>query len=142
MRLATLAFSLLLTACPAPTTAGPAPSGTTPAASAEKGSVSEVDIATFAKKKEAGEVPLVVDVRTDDEYAAGHVAGTVHIPLDQIGSRLAELESHKAQPVYVICQSGARSARASKILAADGYQAVNVQGGTGGWIAAGHPVEK
>ena len=122
---------------PATETPAEAPAAEAPSAKAP----TEVDIPTFFAKKEAGEVPILVDVRTDDEWKAGHVPGAVHIPMDQIQSRLSELEEHKDGEIYVICASGGRSGRVSTQLRKDGYQAVNVQGGTNGWKAAGHPVE-
>lgn len=89
---------------------------------------------------DAGKVPLILDVRTVDEYAAGHVAQTRHIPLDTLESRLAELEAHKGAEIYVICQSGRRSERASQLLLSKGFTPVNVEGGTGAWVSAGLPV--
>lgn len=117
----------------------PADAPATPQAPA--GSTRDVDIATFASDRDAGKVPVVVDVRTQKEWDGGHVPGAVHIPMDEIEGRLAELDSYKAGDVYLICQSGGRSGRVAKTLAASGYSAVNVDGGTGGWIDAGHPVE-
>ena len=92
---------------------------------------------------EAGKVPLLLDVRTDEEYAAGHVAQARQIPLDTLESRLAELEAHKGAEIYVICQSGVRSGRserASQLLLSKGFTPVNVEGGVGAWVNAGMPV--
>jgi rhodanese-related sulfurtransferase len=55
---------------------------------------------------------------------------------------MAELSSHKEGPVYLICESGGRSARASELLTAAGYAAVNIDGGTYAWREAGLPTEK
>ncbi len=101
----------------------------------------EVDIQAFHAAYEAGEVPLLVDVRTPEEWEAGHVPGAVHIPMREIQGRLAELEPHKSDPIYVICASGGRSSRVSEMLRSQGFKAVNVAGGTNGWKAAGYPVE-
>lgn len=84
---------------------------------------------------------MVVDVRTPEEYAGGHVPGAVNLPLDALGARMDELGAHRDGEVYLICQSGRRSARAAELLSAAGYTAVNVEGGTAAWRAAGHPVE-
>ena len=84
----------------------------------------------------------MVDVRTPKEYAEGHVPGAQSIPLDQLPARMTELSSHKDAPIYLICESGGRSARASDLLTAAGYQAVNIDGGTYAWREAGLPTEK
>jgi rhodanese-related sulfurtransferase len=85
--------------------------------------------------------PFLIDVRTADEYASGHVPGARNIPLDQLESRLSELEPHRGDDVWVVCHSGSRSARASRLLASAGFRTINVEGGTSAWIAAGHPTE-
>jgi len=81
----------------------------------------------------------VVDVREPDEFATGHVPDAVNIPLGQLPERLGDLP---AAPVYLICQSGGRSAKATELLTGRGVDAINVEGGTSAWIAAGYPVEK
>jgi rhodanese-related sulfurtransferase len=80
----------------------------------------------------------LLDVREDDEWAAGHAPDAVHIPLGQLGGRTAEIPQD--QIVYVICRSGARSARAAQALVGAGWQAVNVAGGMQDWAAAGRPM--
>jgi len=82
-------------------------------------------------------VPLV-DVREEYEFAEGHVPGAVNLPMSTIGSRLDELPD---EPFDVICKVGGRSGRVVEALAARGYDATNVDGGTDEWIAAGYPVQ-
>jgi rhodanese-related sulfurtransferase len=77
----------------------------------------------------------LLDVREDDEWAAGHVPHATHIPLGQLGSRTAELPQDRQ--IYVICRSGMRSARAAQALSGAGWQAANVAGGMQDWAAAG-----
>ncbi len=77
----------------------------------------------------------ILDVREDDEWAAGHVPGATHIPLGELGQRTAEIPSD--QKVYVICRSGHRSGRATQALDGAGWQAVNVTGGMQQWAAQG-----
>jgi rhodanese-related sulfurtransferase len=89
----------------------------------------------------AAEVPadaLLLDVREHDEWDAGHVAGAVHIPLGELGARYTEIE--RDQPLFVICRSGHRSARAAQALAGAGWDARNVADGMMGWQAAGRPM--
>ena len=80
-----------------------------------------------------------VDVRTPAEFAAGHAARTRNIPLDELPANLDKLE--KAEPVYLICKSGARSKKAAQILVDNGFkQAIGISGGTDAWAAAGLPM--
>jgi rhodanese-related sulfurtransferase len=80
----------------------------------------------------------LLDVREDDEWAAGHVPGATHIPLGQLGARTDELP--RENQIYVICRSGMRSARAAQALTGAGWQALNVAGGMQDWAAAGRPM--
>ncbi len=89
----------------------------------------------------ATEVPedaVLLDVREDDEWAAGHAEGAVHIPMGDVPARLAEVP--EGDPLYVVCRSGGRSARVAAWLDRNGYDAVNVGDGMGGWQAAGRPM--
>jgi rhodanese-related sulfurtransferase len=81
--------------------------------------------------------PVVIDVREPDEYAGGHAPGAVNIPLGQLEDRLSEIPA--TEDVYVICQSGRRSALATDALVARGFSATNIDGGTSAWIQAGLP---
>ncbi|MEJ7585616.1 MAG: rhodanese-like domain-containing protein [Acidimicrobiales bacterium] len=80
----------------------------------------------------------VIDVREPDEYEAGHVPGAVLIPLAEIADRVGEVPGN--EPVYVICQSGGRSLRATEFLAAEGLDVTNVAGGTKAWVESGREV--
>ena len=71
---------------------------------------------------------LLVDVREPDEYAAGHVPGSVNLPLSQIRSAEQTL-TDKSQPLFVYCLSGGRSSQATAQLTRMGYQAVTNIGG-------------
>ncbi len=104
---------------------------------AEAESAAEVDLDQFAAEHSDG--AFVLDVREDDEYAAGHVPGAVHVPMAQVPQQLAELPQDRR--VLVICQSGNRSRQVVEFLRAQGVDAVNVAGGTGGWAARGWPLE-
>lgn len=73
-----------------------------------------------------GSVTLL-DTRTDMEYEAGHIPGTIHIPLDELRERLTELDP--AKPVYVNCFSGLRSYIACRILTQNGFDCYNLSGG-------------
>jgi rhodanese-related sulfurtransferase len=117
--------------------AGSPATSTAPAAA----TVRDIDVATLKADLDRGAVSLLVDVRTPGEFAGGHVPGARNIPLDELDARLGEFGAADSE-VYVICQSGGRSARASAALAAKGLHPVNVTGGTGAWVSAGLPVEE
>jgi rhodanese-related sulfurtransferase len=80
---------------------------------------------------------VVLDVREDDEWVAGHVEGSVHIPLMQLGDRCAELPPGQT---LVVCRVGSRSAYAAAYLLQQGYDAVNLAGGLVAWQQAGRPL--
>jgi rhodanese-related sulfurtransferase len=84
---------------------------------------------------------LLLDVRSREEYRAGHAPGARNIPVDRLAERLRELPSSKQ--VLTICQSGGRSARAAATLAGHGLHDVcDVRGGMSAWQRAGLPVER
>ena len=84
------------------------------------------------------EAALLLDVREDDEWQAGHAPGAQHIPLGQLGARFEELPKDRA--IVAICRVGGRSARATEALRGAGYDVVNLTGGMRAWAAAGKPV--
>lgn len=81
----------------------------------------------------------LIDVRTPGEFASVHATRAESAPLGELGGLIASLGLPTDQPVYVICQSGGRSMRACGMLRAQGYDAVNVSGGTGAWVRSGLP---
>jgi rhodanese-related sulfurtransferase len=74
-----------------------------------------------------------LDVRTESEYASGHIPNSLHIPLQEIQGRISELENIKDKNIIVYCRSGARSSMASKSLIKNGYNVLNLSGGISGW---------
>ena len=91
-----------------------------------KGVVKQFRIEDVGGLPRDGSVTLL-DARTPQEYAAGHIEGFRNIPVDELRQRLEEIAPGK--PVYVICQSGLRSYIACRILAGHGYEAHNFSGG-------------
>ncbi|HEY1625901.1 MAG TPA: rhodanese-like domain-containing protein [Streptosporangiaceae bacterium] len=81
---------------------------------------------------------FLLDVREDDEWAAGHAPEATHVRLGDLAARTAEVP--RDSEVYVICRSGARSAYAAQMLASQGWHAVNVADGMTGWAVAGRPM--
>jgi hydroxyacylglutathione hydrolase len=83
----------------------------------------------------------VVDVRSANEWAGGHLPGAMHIPLGYLAERAFEIPRMK--PVVLQCQAGARSAIAASVLERLGFANVlNLEGGFSGWAGAGLPVEE
>jgi rhodanese-related sulfurtransferase len=80
----------------------------------------------------------VFDVREPFEYVGGHAPAAVNLPLSEFVDRVAEVP--RDETVYIICESGGRSAQATQWLEDQGYRAVNVTGGTSAWRSAGLPV--
>jgi phage shock protein E len=72
---------------------------------------------------------IVVDVRTKGEYSAGHIKGSINIPLDQLPNQLAKLD--KDSTIITCCASGMRSGSAKSILLSSGYKKVYNGGGWG-----------
>ena len=89
------------------------------------------------------EKALVIDVCSAAEFAAGHVKGAVHVPLDELATRLESVAKNKAQPLIMVCASGIRSKRAQATAQKLGYEKVHsLQGGLTAWKEANLPVAK
>ncbi len=89
------------------------------------------------------EKAVVVDVCEPTEFAAGHIAGAKNIPLGELEAKLGNAVKNKTVPVILVCQSGARSARAVATAKKLGYEnAQSLGGGLKAWAAANFPVEK
>ena len=85
----------------------------------------------------------IVDVRSAEEFAKGHLRDAKNIPLADLSARIGELEKSKARSVVVVCQTGARSDKAVRQLAAAGFSdVVALDGGVAAWQAAGLPIAK
>jgi rhodanese-related sulfurtransferase len=128
-------LALALTAC--------APGPTAPAAAAQVSIDqlgSDVDVATVNALRGRNDV-VILDVREQSEYDAGHIPGVTLIPLNDVPNRLNEIPKDK--PVIVTCRSGNRSGQATDFLRQQGYTNVhNMTGGINAWQQAGYPVEK
>src|SRR5256714_3054898 len=84
---------------------------------------------------------VVLDVRDDDEFAEGHIPGSVHLPYGHLIERLSELPSNRT--IATVCSGGKRSGLAASLLQREGYESV-IHVGLGGvrtWQRAGHPIE-
>ena len=87
---------------------------------------------------EGGEAQIV-DVRTEGEHDAGHIADDVHLPLERVSESAEELD--KGRPLVFYCRSGDRSAMAAEAFRASGWDATSMEGGLAAWAEAGLPLE-
>jgi rhodanese-related sulfurtransferase len=101
-------------------------------------SVPSVSVHDLAAALAADPSTPLIDVREAHEYAAAHVASAVSMPMSIVPVRANEIPRDRS--VYVICHSGGRSMQASMWLSAQGFDVVNVIGGTAEWAANGLPV--
>ncbi len=86
--------------------------------------------------------PLLLDVRTKNEYSRGYIKGAVLIPLQELQARARELEQYQNQPILIYCATGNRSTTASKILLDQGYKDVmNMRMGIMGWASKGYNIQ-
>jgi hydroxyacylglutathione hydrolase len=102
-------------------------------------STPQMTVTDLQARLAAGAV-TVVDVRSANEWAGGHVPGAMHIPLGYLAERCRSIPT--TRPIVLQCQSGSRSAIAVSLLEHFGiHHAINLQGGFSAWAAAGFPVE-
>ena len=80
----------------------------------------------------------LLDVREQDEWDAGHVEGSQHIPIGELLGRLPEIPTDRE--VVVVCRVGSRSAQVAAYLGQQGYDMVNLTGGLEAWVDAGRPL--
>jgi rhodanese-related sulfurtransferase len=107
-------------------------------ACSDGGAEAAVGASDLAARIEAGSAPLVLDVRAQEEFAAGHIPGAVNIPHDALADRLDELQTAPADEIIVYCQSGRRAGLAESTLREHGYSNVqDLSGHWAGWTAAG-----
>jgi rhodanese-related sulfurtransferase len=104
--------------------------------------IRECSVHDLKAKMDAGTHPIVIDVREESEFAAGHLPGSVHLGRGILERDIeSRFPDHDAE-LYLICGGGFRSALAADSLRTMGYQnPISVDGGWRGWIDAGYPVE-
>ncbi len=108
----------------------------------EESAGTPISAAQLAHRIQAGSPPLVLDVRTREEYAQGHIPGAINIPHDELPTRLAELPIAKSEEVVVHCHSGRRAQLAEGTLRGSGYSNIrDLKGHWQGWQAARLPTE-
>ena len=107
-----------------------------------KAHVRECNVAQMRARQATGEKFVLVDVREESEYAAGHVPGAVHIGKGVIERDIETKIPDPATPLVLYCGGGFRSALAADTLQKMGYtNVISMDGGFRGWKEAGLPIE-
>ena len=105
--------------------------------------VTDLNTIDFQKKLNTDNAAIILDVRTPEEFANGHLqnATTINFFGTDFKEKVNNLD--KTKPIYVYCAVGGRSVKAAKVLQDAGFKAVyNLLGGFNGWVAAGFPSVK
>ncbi|MFO0914420.1 MAG: MBL fold metallo-hydrolase [Pirellulales bacterium] len=100
-------------------------------------SITRVTAPALAEQLQAATPPLVVDVRSAKEYAAGHIADSLNIPLPHLRERMSEIPRDRT--IVMQCEGGYRSAIAASLVAGSGYQPLDLVGGIKAWLASQLP---
>ncbi len=83
----------------------------------------------------------IIDLRTAESYARGHIVNARNVPMDELDARLEKLSSLKSKPVLTVCDMGMSSTKALNTLQQAGFESVySLKGGMNGWSQAGLPV--
>lgn len=101
------------------------------------GDISPQAVLAFAGQLDA---PLLLDVRSAEEFAGGHVPGAVNVSHEQVAARIGELGP--AREVVVYCERGGRAAKAADVLRDAGFTVRHLTGDMSGWREQGLPVER
>jgi rhodanese-related sulfurtransferase len=90
-----------------------------------------------------GKSTAVIDVRSADEFATGHLRDAKNMPLADLSNRIGELDKNRVKTVILVCQSGARANKAARQLKSAGFEDIySLEGGIAAWSAAGLPLTK
>ena len=105
--------------------------------------IETVDSATFKERISGASEVQLLDVRTAEEFAEGHLESAINIDVQgpSFTKKVSE-QLDKRQPIYLYCRSGKSSMMAAKELEKEGYSIVNLKDGIFGWLDAGYPVLK
>jgi rhodanese-related sulfurtransferase len=94
----------------------------------------------LSERRASGTAPVIIDVRTPEEYAQGHIPGALNIPFDRVAERVSDIDAPHGVALY--CMVGPRARKGEAALLEAGYTSVfHLEGGLAAWQAAGLPVE-
>jgi len=98
--------------------------------------------ADLASLIESGNAPLILDVRTEDEFSAGHIPGAINIPHSELADRITELDGYQDKEIILHCHSGRRAVIIEPVLIEDGFTHIRyLDGQWQQWKAGDYPVE-
>lgn len=104
--------------------------------------VPAIAAADLASRIEDGTSPLILDVRTPEEFHEGHVPDAINIPFDELDQRLSEIPSSKSDEIVVHCLRGGRAGHAEEVLKNAGYtQVKDLEGHWEQWLQSGFPTQ-
>jgi rhodanese-related sulfurtransferase len=106
--------------------------------------VTDISSTELMQRIKANHPSLILDVRTPEEYAEGHIPGAINIPHDKLSARLVEINSHKDKDIVLYCRSGRRVGIATDTLQAAGFsKLLHLDGDMNGWLSKGNlPIKK
>lgn len=110
------------------------------AAPACAGEVDEISADELLARVAGPDAPLILDVRSAEEFASGHVPGAKHVPYDEVSTRLGELGSPREVVVY--CERGPRAFKAASVLDEAGFAVKHLAGDMKAWREAGRAIER
>lgn len=111
--------------------------------SAKATAQSSVAASPYLIERVANNEWLLIDVRSAQEFADGHIPGAVNMPHDNINDYIADLEGHKDKPIIIYCRSGRRAQLAMKVLQdMDFSEVMHLEGDMLGWSAAGLTIDR
>jgi rhodanese-related sulfurtransferase len=99
------------------------------ACQAETSNIETITPAELSRRLKEPNPPIILDVRTRDEYSSGHIDTALNLPHDELERRLGEIPGNKTSEIVVYCRSGKRARIAENILIEKGYQNVKDLGG-------------
>lgn len=106
------------------------------------GKVPEIEATDLKTRLDQRDPVQLIDVRTSGEFASGHIAGAINVPIQQFRSSLPTLPIDRTRPVIAICQTAHRSPPAVRLLTQAGFAAVQLRGGMLAWQHARFPMTK
>ena len=97
----------------------------------------------FLEKMKREQKPLVLDVRSRGEYAQGHIAGAVNVPISEVTGRMNELMAYRDQEIIIYCRSGNRASSVEAYLLRAGFtRLLHLSGDMISWVRNNRPLEQ